>query len=63
MGAAAGGHAAVVARLLAAGSEVDAATSSGATALHSAATAGHLAVVKLLTAAHADPDIQVWCRV
>ena len=40
-------------------SELDAVTGSGATALHSAATVGHADVVALLTAAGADPDVQV----
>ena len=45
--------------LLAAGSLVDAVTTSGSTALHSAASNGHHEVVQLLVAAGADVDVQV----
>ncbi len=47
--------------LLGAGSEVDAVTTSGSTALHSAASNGHADVVQRLIAAGADVDVQVPC--
>ena len=45
--------------LLGAGSAVDTPTTTGATALHAAATNGHAAVVARLLDAGADPDVQV----
>lgn len=45
--------------LLGAGSLVDAVTTSGSTALHSAASNGHDEVVQHLVAAGADVDVQV----
>ena len=47
--------------LLGAGSAVDTPTTTGATALHAAATNGHAAVVARLLDAGADPDVQVRC--
>ena len=54
------GHTECVGVLLAAGSLVDAVTTSGSTALHSAASNGHHEVVQHLVAAGADVDVQVW---
>lgn len=53
------GHTECVGVLLAAGSLVDAVTTSGSTALHSAASNGHHEVVQHLVAAGADVDVQV----
>lgn len=53
------GHTECVRVLLAAGSLVDAVTTSGSTALHSAASNGHHEVVQHLVAAGADVDVQV----
>ena len=46
--------------LLEAGSVVDAVTTSGSTALHSAASNGHAEVLQRLIQAGADVDVQVW---
>lgn len=53
------GHTECVRVLLAAGSLVDGVTTSGSTALHSAASNGHDEVVQHLVAAGADVDVQV----
>lgn len=53
------GHTECVEVLLEAGTAVDAVTTSGSTALHSAASNGHAAVVEHLITAGADVDVQV----
>ena len=53
------GHTECVEVLLDKGSVVDAVTTSGSTALHSAASNGHHEVVQCLIAAGADVDVQV----
>lgn len=53
------GHTECVEVLLDAGSVVDAVTTSGSTALHSAASNGHAEVVQRLITAGADVDVQV----
>lgn len=53
------GHTECVEVLLEAGCAVDAVTTSGSTALHSAASNGHALVVQRLITAGADVDVQV----
>ena len=53
------GHTECVEVLLEAGSVVDAVTTSGSTALHSAASNGHAEVLQRLIQAGADVDVQV----
>ena len=53
------GHTECAEVLLEAGSAVDAVTTSGSTALHSAASNGHAPVVQRLITAGADVDVQV----
>ena len=56
--AADGGHAGVIAALLAMGAEVDAVDDEGQTALHYAATVESAASCRLLLEAGADPEVE-----